>query len=271
MRKAWIGTLLGAFCLSSMTASAATAMGEIGIFSDRAGWMAAAKAQEIADFILANQKVAKTAKKYSENDIDDWAKKATGDNKLDVLITFGDFPGTLYAPGNGQADGSVIEKFIDGGDFILNTADYIFYVNNGAGANGDAALKNITNSTFDLWTDGNTCKPTKDGAKYTPSLKQFTAPRSFKSAQVDADPNWETELNLADNGGANMDPCVIKHVKTGGRVGIVMQVADDAQPRSAVMTELLNNWVGGIASAFAVEPKDKASVSWAGLKKGFAR
>jgi hypothetical protein len=269
MRNAWIRTLIGVFWLGTIGASAAP-MGEIGLFSDRAGWMAQAKAKEIADFIVANQKVSKTAKIYAENDIDDWAKKVTADGNLDILITFGDFPGTLYAPGNGQADGSVVEKFIEGGNMVLNTADYIFYVNNGAGTNGDAALKNITNSTFDLWTDGNVNKPTKDGAKYTPSLKQFTAPRSFKSAQVDADPNWDTELVLADNGGANMDPCIIKHVKTGGRVGIVIQVADDSQPRSAVFTELLNNWVKEIASAQAIEPKGKTSISWAELKNDFA-
>jgi hypothetical protein len=49
-----------------------------------------------------------------------------------MMIIFGYFPVSLYTPGNAQADDSLGELFLEGGDMILNTADYIFYVTEGS-------------------------------------------------------------------------------------------------------------------------------------------
>ena len=65
-----------------------------------------------------------------------FAKKRTGNTQLDIIITFGYFPVSLYEPGNTQKEESIAEKFLEGGDIFMNTADYIFYVTKGGGKNG---------------------------------------------------------------------------------------------------------------------------------------
>ncbi|MBM3214188.1 hypothetical protein FJZ36_04655 [Candidatus Poribacteria bacterium] len=254
--------LLGA----ALTASAAT-LGDIALYNDNVGWIAKAKAVEIGDALKKDVKVGASIKNYDVKALADFAKARTNNGKIDIIVLFGDIAETIYTPGNAQKDDSIVEGFINGGNMVLNTADYIFYVNQGAGSNGDVGLKTITNSNFDLWTDGNKSIPTADGKKYLPSLKEFKAPRSFKKAQVDGDANWKVEMAFGTSAdGGNMDPVIIKHTKTGGRVGIVIQVADDAQPRAAVMTELFNNWVITLGSSTAVEPAAKLTTSWASLK-----
>ena len=48
---------------------------------------------------------------------------------VDVLILYGDIPGTIYPPGNALPDGSVAEGWLEtpDGDTILNHADWIFW------------------------------------------------------------------------------------------------------------------------------------------------
>ena len=62
----------------------------------------------------------------------------------------------------------------------------------------NTGLKNIMDINADMWSDGTAIKPTKDGKKYTPTLKAFTSARTFKEAQID-DP-WEVEVVFGDNG-----------------------------------------------------------------------
>jgi hypothetical protein len=64
----------------------------------------------------------------------------------------------------------------------------------------------------------------------------------------------------------NLDPVVIRHKASGGLVGIVIQVADDAQPRPGVLTEFFNNWVPTVAGTTPVEPAGKTATTWAALK-----
>ena len=46
----------------------------------------------------------------------------------DLLILCGQFPDTIYQPGNAQADDSLAELFLDAGNSIFNTGDYMFYI-----------------------------------------------------------------------------------------------------------------------------------------------
>jgi hypothetical protein len=150
---------------------------------------------------------------------------------------------------------------------ILNTADYIFYVTEGGGANGDTGLKNMTDSNFDLWTDGNTCKPTADGEKYTPSLIEFTAPRSFKVEQIEADSDWEVEVAFGSNDdGSMVDPVIIKNLSYGGFVGIFFQVSDNSLPRGEVASEMINNYIAPVIVS-PVEAHGKLPLTWGQLKK----
>ena len=65
------------------------------------------------------------------------------------LSPLGTLPVSLYKPGNVEQEDSIAEKFLEGGDMFVNTADYIFYVTQGGGKNGDKGLKTITDSNFD--------------------------------------------------------------------------------------------------------------------------
>ena len=246
----------------SASASAAP-LGQLALYWDKAGWLNQATAQQHGETILKNVKVTK-GQNYSQKTLADWVKANTSDGEMDILLTFGDFPETLYTPGNVQQNDSLIEKFIDGGNMVWNTADYIFYVVNGAGTNGDMGLKTITNSSFDLWTDNNLVQPTADGKKYIPSLKQFLSHRSWKKAQVDADSNWDF-AGIFGEGPLGVDPGIIVHAKTGGYVGFFQQYPDDSYNRSDVFTEIMNHWVPTVATA-AVDPQGKAASSWGRIK-----
>ena len=103
---------------------------------------------------ILKTKFAKSIKVYNDDDIGRFARKKTKDDEFDIIITFGYFPVSLYKPGNVEKEDSIAEKFLEGGDMFMNAADYIFYVTQGGGANGENGLKTITDSNFDMWGDG---------------------------------------------------------------------------------------------------------------------
>lgn len=238
----------------------------LAIFNENVGWTSVEVAQAATDFIVNNVSSANEIVILNDADMGAFAEENTGDGNFDIILTFGYFPISLYTPGNSQADDSVGEKFLEGGDMLLNTADYIFYVTEGGGANGDTGLKNMTDSNFDCWTDGNTCSATDAGSQYTPSLPEFTAPRSFKKDQIDEDPDWEVEVAFGSNAdGTMLDPVIIRNLTYGGRVGGFFHVSDDALPRGEVCTEMIDNYLA--LNVTAVEPTDKIASTWGQIKK----
>ena len=173
-----------------------TRMGEIAIFNESVGWTNLAAAKADSEKILRT-KFARRVKDNNDKDIGTFAKKRTGNNQLDIIITFGYFPVSLYEPGNTQKEESIAEKFLEGGDIFMNTADYIFYVTKGGGKNGDAGLKTITDSNFDCWGDESPFAPTVDGKKYVPNLPaNYKSTRPMKKSQIEADDNWEVEVSF---------------------------------------------------------------------------
>jgi len=269
MKKVYILLLFALFVFAATTCFAET-MGQIAIFTEAVGWTTVAHANAQAQMIKDDLRITRDIQILGDKEIAAFAEQNTDDGEIDIIITFGYFPANLYAPGNGEADDSVGELFLEGGNMLINSCDYIFYVTQGGAANGDVALKNITDSIFDLWTDGIVTAPTEDGKKYTPSLpKSITAPRAFHINQVEADDEWELEVAFADDGGSSADPAVIRNTEYGGRVGIVFHVSNDAMPRGAVMTEMLDNWLAEKVERIAVDSADKLSVTWGKVKDGF--
>lgn len=261
----WVLLLSLTLALTSQI-MAAEIMGQIAIFNEQVGWISAATAKAQSQIVIDELKLTKNIQVLGDADIAKWAEANTDDGNLDIIITFGYFPTNLYAPGNANADGSVAELFLEGGDMFLNTADYIFYVTQGGGANGDTGLKNITDSNFDLWTDGAVTAPTEDGLKYIPSLpKSITAPRCFRISQIEGDGDWEMEIAFAQ-AGDNADPAIIRNLSYGGRVGVLLQVSDDAQPRGNVIVEMLNNWLKEKVRSVAVDPQSKLTTTWGEVK-----
>ena len=247
-------------------------LGDVAIFSEGVGWISQADADTQRAIVFDNLKndvpaigdvVYKT-----DAEIGPWSEERIDDGKVDILIIFGWFPTTLYTPGNSQVDDSIAERFIYGGNVILNCADYIFYVTEGGGANGENGLKTIININADMWGDGTAITPTADGAKYTPSLEAFTSARPFKSEQI-VDP-WSVEAAFGDNGAGFFDPGIIKLNDSSGRVGICMQEpSNGGLPRGQVLIEMIDfiSLQPDVATATTpVEAKGKVAVTWGDLK-----
>jgi hypothetical protein len=192
-----------------------------------------------------------------------WVEEHTGNGISDLLILCGAFPDTLYEPGNSQNDDSIAELFLDDGNCIINTGDYMFYVVNGAGTNAAGGLQTMMDiGGITMWDDDTAVVVTGDGYDYAPSLTDFATDRPFHLDQLTDD--WEVELILAGNAAeTRADPVIVRNTETGGRLGIFYQTASqDDDPRGEVISEWINNWYlknvagGGNPLARRPEPKD---------------
>ena len=260
-KKIFIATIFIALAFASLSWAQ---IDKIALFYESVGWTDVATATAAAEHIMANVTSANSIESYSDADMGTFATANTGDGNFDMIITFGYFPPSLYPPPNLQPDDSVGELFLEGGDMILNTADYIFYVSESN--NGDTGLMNMTDSSFGLWTDGNTSTPTEAGATYTPSLIDFAAPRSFIVGEVEVDPDWDVEVAFgSSDDGANADPVIIRNRTYGGRVGIFFQVSDNAMPRGEVAAEMIDNYLA--VNVTAVDSHGKLPLTWGEIKK----
>jgi hypothetical protein len=235
------------FVFAILLAFSASAMAVDIAISTQGGWMgqghADTEAQEIVDSVTGV-----TIDVFTSTDHDalaEWVEEHTGDGVPDLLVMFGIFPDSIYPAGNAQTDGSLAELFLDDGNVIVNTGDYIFYV--GSGGNNDAGgLANMTDvSSAAMWGDdtGNTrFTPTEDGELYTPSLPTLSSNRPWFPAQFEGT-DWEFELILAQSDdGTQVHPGIIHNTRTDGRLGVFFQYSDDSQPRGEVISEWINNW-----------------------------
>jgi len=194
-----------------------------------------------------------------------WVKDHTGDGIPDLLIMCGNFPNSIYPAGNAQPNGSLAELFLDDGNTIINTGDYIFYVGS-AGNNDEPGLENMMDlAHIGMWGDGAACVPTAEGKQLTPSLETIPSTRPFFFADLTGD--WSAELILAQSAdGTRGDPVIVHNSVTGGRIGIFYQVADVlTDKRGEVISEWINNWYlpkfGGPAPlARAPTPKDGSMI-----------
>ncbi len=243
-------------------------MGDVAIFTEQSGWIAqgtaAAEGEALKDLLKKPAKV----EILTDKQIGKWAEDRTDNGLSDIIVTFGWFPTTLYTPGNADPDGSVAEEFLEGGNVILNTADYIFYVTQGGGANGEQGLKNMMDINADMWSGGTGIKPTADGKEYTPSLDDFTSERTFKEAQI-TDP-WEVEAAFGDNGAGFIDPAIVHDTETDGRIGIAFQEPNNpGLPRGEVLAEMIDNFLFEVLGPQAVDPNEKVATTWGHLKSSF--
>ena len=259
--------LIAIMVLALTFTSAFAGIDQIAIFNENVGWTTVAAAKEATDQIVASVKSAKSVKVLNQAGIADFIKSTHDDGTVDAVILFGYLPETVYTPGNTQADDSLIEKFIGGGNIVMNAADYFFYVTKGGGANGDKGLKTITNSAFDCWGDGNVSKPTADGKKYVPSLPaEYPAQRPMKLEQVKADKNWEVEVAFGSSAdGKLLDPAVIKSTTHGGRFVVVRQTPSAAPDRGKVFSEIIDNYFGPTVAS--VDPVAKIATAWGNIKR----
>ena len=234
-----------AFVFIVAFAFSTTAMAVDIAISTQAGWFGQGAAdremQEIVDNVTAV-----SVEQFTANDQDAlavWVAEHTGDGVSDLLILCGQFPDSIYAGGNAQVDGSLVELFLDDGNTIVNTGDYMFYVNS-AGTNNDVSgLQNMMDIPgIEMWDDDTAVVVTADGQDLTPSLVDFASDRPFHLDALEG--NWEAELVLAQNdAGTRADAVIVHNIETGGRLGIFYQTSgQDDDPRGEVISEWINNW-----------------------------
>ncbi len=241
-----------AFCSTAMAIDIA--------ISTPAGWWSQGAAnremQKIADNVTGATVEQFTA--AQQDALADWVVAHTGDGVSDILILCGQFPDTIYPAGNAQPDGSIAELFLDDGNTIINTGDYMFYVGT-AGYNEAGGLQNMMDiPAITMWDDNTQCVVTLEGHAVAPSLQDLASDRPFHLNELGGD--WVPELILAQNqAGTRADPVVVVNTTTGGRLGIFYQTSgQDNDPRGAVISEWINNFVltdGAIANGTAWKPK----------------
>ncbi|MCH7921326.1 MAG: hypothetical protein IIC50_25560, partial [Planctomycetes bacterium] len=213
--------------------------------STRAGWWAQGNAdremQEVVDMVTAVD--VQTFTPATEDALAAWVVAHTGDGASDLLIMNGQFPDTIYAPGNSQADDSLAELFLDDGNCIINTGDYMFYVVNGAGTNATGGLQTMMDIPgVTMWDLGAAMVVTPEAAEITPSLVGGPITRPWHLDQLEGT-DWEPELILRSDGGVGADPAIIINRVTGGRLGTFFQIADaEMDLRGEVISEWINNW-----------------------------
>jgi hypothetical protein len=233
------------FVFAVVLACSATAMAFDIAISTQAGWFGQAAAdremQEIVDNVTAVS--IEVFPQADQDALAGWVRDHTGDGASDLLILCGQIPDTIYAPGNSQTDDSLAELFLDDGNCIVNTGDYMFYVVNGAGTNAEGGIRTIMDIPgITMWDDDTAVVVTPEGRDYTPTLQDFQTDRPFHLDQLEGD--WEPELILAQNAaGTRADPVIVVNTETGGRLGIFYQTSgQDNDPRGEVISEWINNW-----------------------------
>jgi hypothetical protein len=239
--------------------------------STQPNWWAQAPADREMNEIVENvgKKVddIKLFPQAKEDELATWVEKHTENRQLDILILCGQFPATIYSPGNAQPDGSIAEEFLEAGNMIINTADYMFYVVNGAGTNAAGGLQNMMDiPSITMWDDNTPVGVTDTGKKYLPSLRDFQTDRPFHLDQLTKP--WETEVVFAGDE-RRADPCVVHDTETDGRLAIFYQTnGQPNDPRGEVMSEFILNWLPEIVGRVPVEAAGKLGTLWGSIKAG---
>jgi len=211
--------------------------------------------QEIVDNVTGTTVELFTA--TDEDALADWVAAHTGNGVNDLVILCGKCPASIYAGSNGEPDGSLVELFIDDGNTVINTGDWIFYVATSGGNSGETALPNIMDiSSMSMW-DAADLILTEDAATYTPTLEAYTSPRPWHLDQLSGD--WYPELILGQNeAGTLAAPIIVRNAYSGGRIGTFYQISgQDDLPRGEVISEWINNWLLTDAS---VQPNARGNV-----------
>lgn len=213
---------------------------DIAIYTESVSWITESEADRQARILieLIKDKV-NNVEFVSSKAMPDWVMLHIKNRQPDIILTFGDFPGSIYPFGNVEPDNSLAEAFLDDGNIILNTGDYMLYAK---GKNGEAGLINLMDILVKMWGDNSSMKVTKDGSDFTPSLSDFMTDRPFHLNYLKGT-DWEIEISFADNRSDLADPVIVKNKKTNGRISIIYQKADDRLPRGKVIAEIISNWL----------------------------
>ncbi|MBN1421284.1 MAG: hypothetical protein JXP34_21095 [Planctomycetes bacterium] len=219
--------------------------GEVAIYTGDVGWIDKAAADSEAQICLDKLDLVGVTNEWfddtsQQGDLAAWLTPRIADGKVDVLVLYGYFPGTIYPGGNTQPDGSLAEQFIEStdGNMIINHADWIFYVS--STFNNPAGLQNMMDIPgIALWDwDDSPMMVTDQGKKATPSVSTFSSDRPLSIDQLAG--NWFVEAAFAQNTAGNRaDPVVVRDGNLG-RLCVAFQAANQiTDPKGAVAAEII--------------------------------
>ena len=217
-----------------------------------------------------------------------WAEANIGDGDLDIIWLNGQIPSALYPTFNEQEDGSVAERWLDDGNMFINVADWFAWATHENGEkerNTHVAAGFILDQphTIILGAADTVMSRTAAGREYMPSLDDnllsnrpvyldaFTAP--WEVSEVFAVSASEGVADVGDVQdmvlpvGVLADPVVACNTETNGCLAIISQSKiANAGDRGAMCSEFINNWVFGGGLTTSVDPADKLSATWGGIK-----
>jgi hypothetical protein len=225
------------------------------------GWYSVAGVtKDAATIVDRTGHLFKDVQKFGDNDFaafGEWVDKNTDDGELDIIWLNGCVPSVLYPFPNLQPDGSRIEKWLDGGNMIINVGDWFAYCSYEGGsrradngANGAANILDLSAGII-VSADNTTLTVTADGHKYLPSLPATVVTyRPVVPSAVVAP--WKVAAVFAQNAaGTQADPIVIHNTVTNGYVAFINQSAGGGPPgwladRGLTCAEFIINWVNTV-------------------------
>ena len=247
------------------------------------GWYDESQFDDVELIIKETGHLFREIKKFDDDHLEEfgkWAEANVDDGELDIIWLNGCMPSVLYPWPNKQPDGSLAERWLEGGNMFINVGDWFAYVSyecDGACCqeNGSMGAANILDLGPGIITfGGNTqMKVTPTGKKYMPSLGDTCKTNRPVVLSEVKDP-WEVAAIFASLGGSDdpakesqADPVVIHDTKTDGYLAIINQaVKANWVKRGPVCAEFIKNWVAGQGLITPVEPAGKLPVTWGELK-----
>jgi len=249
------------------------------------GWYDAAQFDHVEMIINETGAMFEDIQQFNDDQLDEfgeWAEARIDDDKVDIIWLNGCMPSCLYPNPNLEPDGSVAERWLDGGNMIINVGDWFAYCTYEGGArgadNGGTGAANILDLSSGIIysADGTQMEVTDTGKKYMPSLNdpmKCDRPVSVRQATGD----WEVVAIFASIGGSDdptkataADPVVLHNTKTDGYLAIINQAAGGAagwaKDRGAIVAEFIKNWVGEKLELISVEPARKLTTTWGEVK-----
>jgi len=249
------------------------------------GWYTAVAMREDVETIKdGTAGMFQVVSEFDDGQLDEfaeWAEARIDDGKLDIIWLNGCVPSTLYPFPNLEPDGSVIERWLDGGNMIINVGDWFGYVSYEGGGrkteNGPSGAANILDlSSAIIYSADNTGMTTTEaGEKYLPSIGgDCISYRPIALRQV-ADP-WEVAEVFAsitgDEDATGADPVVIHNTETDAYVAFINQSAGSGPPgwlddRGQTCVEFIRNWVAVKIGIISVESVGKLPMTWGEIRR----
>ncbi len=272
-------SLMLLFCVSVHASDIAFYVGQWNVD----GWYDASQFDDVEKIINTTGDMFEDVQKFDDEQLDNfktWAEARIDDGKPDIIWLNGCMPSCLYPFPNLEPDGSVAERWLDGGNMIINVGDWFAYCSYEGGGrkadNGGTGAANILDlsSGIIVSADNTVLEVTETGAKYLPSIDDpCQTYRPVALAQVQ-DP-WEVAAIFASQGGSDdpakevwADPVVIRNTETDGYLAIINQAGNAGwlSDRGQVCAEFIKNWVGERFELLAVEPAGKITATWGEVK-----